>query len=278
MYPLNPKSKVNPKSKERYCLLDDRGNEHPTSLEGFMDCYSTGGDASWGVYNEGPDLKKGDYIWVHFALPISAICAVGRVLGPAFPHPSHRAPLTVEIRWDWDLTYRLQEHPIPYAAHRQTAPVSVRKMNSKTLGVVNKWLNRKYPPSKKFASKKVKFKTVEVEQRQGQPEFRQALLVAYKNKCAISSCSVRDVLQAAHIKAVKNGGTHSVNNGLILRADIHNLFDRGLITISSKSIVKVHKDIRDSHYRTFHGKELPLVAKNASKTALAYHQRSHKSG
>lgn len=243
-----------------------------------MDCYSTGGDADWGVYNAGPDLKNGDYIWVHFALPISAICAVGRFLGPAFPHPSHRAPLTVWIRWDWDLTHRLQEHPIPYAAHRQTAPVSVRRMNSKTLRVVNKWLNRKYPPSKKPVSKKVKFKTVEVAQRQGQPEFRRALLIAYENKCSISGCNVRDALQAAHIKAVQSGGAHSVNNGLILRADIHNLFDRGLITISPNYVVKVHEDIHDSHYRTFHGKKLPLVAKNASKTALAYHQLSHKSG
>jgi hypothetical protein len=272
MYPLNPKS------KEGYHFLDERDNRHETSLEGFMDCYSTGGDAFWGVYQAGADLKKGDYIWAHFALPISAISAVGRVLGPAFHDPSHATPLTVGIRWDWELTHRLQEHPIPYAAHRQTVPVSVRRMNSKTQGVVDNWLNRKYPPSKKFVSKKVKFKFVEVAQRQGQPEFRQALLIAYKNKCAISDCNVRDALQAAHIKTVKSGGTHSINNGLILRADIHNLFDRGLITISPNYVVKVHEDIRDSHYWKFHGKKLPLVAKNASKTALAFHQRSHKSG
>ena len=112
--------------------------------------------------------------------------------------------------------------------------------------------------------------------RQGQPEFRRALLALYDHKCVISGCTTRDALQAAHIKSVSDGGTHSTRNGLILRADLHNLFDRGLITIDEKAFVHVDPVIKDLEYRSFHGTKLSSVLLNADMRSLKTHRKKHK--
>ena len=60
--------------------------------------------------------------------------------------------------------------------------------------------------------------------RRGQPAFRAALLAAYGGRCA-----VEDVLEAAHISPYNGPSSNDVTNGLLLRADIHTLFDCGLL-------------------------------------------------
>lgn len=67
--------------------------------------------------------------------------------------------------------------------------------------------------------------------RQGQAQFRQALMEAYEGRCAISGCDVREVLEAAHIMPYLGDETNNVRNGLLLRADLHTLFDLGLLKI-----------------------------------------------
>jgi len=71
--------------------------------------------------------------------------------------------------------------------------------------------------------------------RRGQLEFRNELLKAYGQRCAVSGCSVVDVLEAAHISPYKGILTNHVSNGLLLRADIHTLFDCGLLGIDPNS-------------------------------------------
>lgn len=270
LYPLNPKS------KQGYFFEDDHGNTFPTSLAGFLDCYSNEATADWGIYQCANELSDGDFIWVHFSLPISAICAVGKVIGKPKANPSSGTTKTVTIKWDWERTKQLQTHPIPYSSHKQRVPVSVVRANAKTQTVLNNWLKGKYPPIKKSVTTNVKFKTAEVQVRQGQPEFRLALLAAYDHKCAISGCSTRDALQAAHIKSVAEGGLHSTRNGLVLRADLHNLFDRGLITIDENGFVHVEPVVKDHGYRAFHGIKLPMVLQNADMRLLKAHRRKHK--
>ena len=270
LYPLNPKS------KQGYRFEDDHGNTFPTSLAGFHDCYSNEATAEWGIYNFADELDDDDFIWVHFSLPISAICAVGKVVGKPKDNSSSGAPKKITIRWDWDKTKLLQSHPIPYSSHKQRVPVSVVRANAKTQTVLNNWLKGKYPPIKKSVTSNVKFNTAEVQVRQGQPEFRLALLAAYDHKCVISGCSTRDALQAAHIKSVADGGLHSTRNGLVLRADLHNLFDRGLITIDENGFVHVEPVVKDHGYRAFHGIKLPMVLQNADMRLLKAHRRKHK--
>lgn len=69
--------------------------------------------------------------------------------------------------------------------------------------------------------------------RQGQAQFRRSLLKAYNGKCAVTGCPVIDVLEAAHIKPYLGPHTNSVRNGLLLRADVHTLFDLGLLRVDA---------------------------------------------
>src|SRR5205823_2979542 len=65
--------------------------------------------------------------------------------------------------------------------------------------------------------------------RQGQFAFRAALIEAYGGRCAMTGCDILEVLEAAHIVPYRGPSTNAVSNGLLLRADIHTLFDLGLI-------------------------------------------------
>jgi len=67
--------------------------------------------------------------------------------------------------------------------------------------------------------------------RQGQPKFRRDLIAAYEGKCAVTQCDVQDALEAAHIVPFKGLHTNTVRNGLLLRTDIHTLFDLALLRI-----------------------------------------------
>jgi hypothetical protein len=67
--------------------------------------------------------------------------------------------------------------------------------------------------------------------RRGQAQFRAALFDAYGGRCAITRCAVPDVLEAAHITPHLGPLTNHVTNGLLLRADLHTLFDCGLLAI-----------------------------------------------
>ncbi|MEX3952799.1 HNH endonuclease [Paraburkholderia sp. EG287B] len=88
--------------------------------------------------------------------------------------------------------------------------------------------------------------------RRGQAKFRKALLKAYEKQCAITGCAMEDVLEAAHIKPYKGEATHRVDNGLLLRADIHTLFDLGLLWINSRRQVEVARELRGTEYWSLH--------------------------
>lgn len=112
----------------------------------------------------------------------------------------------------------------------------------------------------------------EVARRQGQAKFRNELLKVYNGICSISGCNVPDVLQAAHIVPYFGPQTNHVTNGILLRADVHTLFDLGLIRISHETYkVSVSPALAQSAYQEFDGKSIRLPLTNSSqpsKTAL----------
>lgn len=67
--------------------------------------------------------------------------------------------------------------------------------------------------------------------RRGQPEFRARLLQAYGSRCAITGCNVVDALEAAHITPFADEQAYLLSNGLLLRGDIHTLFDLFMLSI-----------------------------------------------
>lgn len=91
-----------------------------------------------------------------------------------------------------------------------------------------------------------------VRRRLGQGSFRVAVTDAYERRCAITGDRVLYVLEAAHIRPYARGGEHTVNNGLLLRSDLHTLFDRGYVAINSDFQVEVSTRLRDQFHN---GKE-----------------------
>lgn len=118
----------------------------------------------------------------------------------------------------------------------------------------------------------------EVKRRLGQPKFRKNLLTAYNGRCAVTGCTTAMVLEAAHIHPYRGLETNDVRNGLLLRADIHTLFDLGLITIDADNRVTVAKTLADSDYSAFHGQALTMPSDSKchpSAEALKWHFDSH---
>ena len=116
--------------------------------------------------------------------------------------------------------------------------------------------------------------------RRGQPLFRRRLLDAYGGRCAISGCTLEAVLEAAHIVPYRGPETNHSRNGLLLRADLHTLFDLHLIAIDAASLtVLVSPQVAGTSYEEYSGKRIQLPVDRAchpSRMALKEHRR--KSG
>jgi len=119
-----------------------------------------------------------------------------------------------------------------------------------------------------------------VVRRQGQPAFRSALISAYEGRCAITGCDVIDVLEAAHIYPYRNASTNHPSNGLLLRADVHTLFDLHLLSIDPQSSCVVLPDkLSDTTYGHLAGTALrrPSAGGFAANTdSLAWHRSQCK--
>jgi putative restriction endonuclease len=82
--------------------------------------------------------------------------------------------------------------------------------------------------------------------RLGQGSFRALVTDAYSYRCAISKERTLPVLQAAHIRPYGEGGSHELSNGLLLRSDLHTLFDQHFLTIEpNKKTLIVSRRIRE---------------------------------
>ncbi len=102
-----------------------------------------------------------------------------------------------------------------------------------------------------------------IKTRRGQAEFRKALLVTYNQTCCITKCKVWAVLEAAHIIPHIEETNYSVTNGLLLRADVHTLYDLNLIGIDESGTVHISSSLRSTEYRQYEGvclgEKLPKV-------------------
>ena len=68
--------------------------------------------------------------------------------------------------------------------------------------------------------------------RLGQGSFRALVSSTYQWRCAVTQEKAHPVLEAAHILPISQGGRHELSNGLLLRSDVHRLFDNGYVTIA----------------------------------------------
>lgn len=122
-------------------------------------------------------------------------------------------------------------------------------------------------------------KETTIRPRLGQGAFKIAVTDAYSRSCAITNERGLPVLEAGHIKSYSNGGPHEINNGLLLRSDMHRLFDKGYITVTPDLHLEVSRRIREEfhngeYYFTFHGKQIHVPRSRAeypSREFLSWH-------
>lgn len=93
--------------------------------------------------------------------------------------------------------------------------------------------------------------------RKGQPKFRKNLLEIYSSKCVITGCAIKEVLEAAHIVKHSTSGINHSSNGLLLRSDVHSLFDSNKIRINPKAYnIEVDETLQNSNYWKYNGKKI----------------------
>jgi putative restriction endonuclease len=97
--------------------------------------------------------------------------------------------------------------------------------------------------------------------RLGQGAFRVLVTDAYQRRCAVTGEKTLPVLEAAHIRPYAEDGPHRISNGLLLRSDLHKLFDLGYVTVTPELRVEVSARLREEwhngrEYYSNHGKQL----------------------
>jgi len=115
---------------------------------------------------------------------------------------------------------------------------------------------------------------LQIRQRRGQATFREKIRKRYGSLCLVTGCKILDILEAAHLMPYRSESDHHPENGLLLRADIHTLFDLNLLGIEPGSLeIKLHPSIA-VEYSEFRGQRLRCGDRPPSAEALR--QRYHE--
>ena len=270
LYPLNRTSE--------YVLVDDEGNVFDTSPEGLKASIDYDATSKWGLASCYLQIEDRDFVWAYFAKPVGQILAVGRCSGEPFSEADWETH-ALHIQWDRRLTERLMKNPIAYEEFQQRVQVGATPANEATARLLDQWLDHKRPARARADDREVQIIKRMVRTRQGQQGFRDDLIRTYGGRCFVTGCTELAALEAAHIRAVRKKGRHSVRNGMLLRADVHNLFDRGLFVIDKNYVVTLHPRIKkDPCYRDLDGKDLRAAAQGGTLPglkALRFHERTH---
>ncbi|MCC7411920.1 MAG: HNH endonuclease [Gammaproteobacteria bacterium] len=116
--------------------------------------------------------------------------------------------------------------------------------------------------------------------RLGQGTFRILVTDAYHRRCAVTGEKTLPALEAAHIRAHAEAGPNRIDNGLLLRADIHRLFDDGYVTVDPDLRFVVSRRVREEfengrEYYRFHGAALANLpdrdTEHPSRAFLVWH-------
>lgn len=118
--------------------------------------------------------------------------------------------------------------------------------------------------------------------RLGQGTFRVAVTEAYERACAVTKEHSLPALEAAHIRPFAEEGPHSVSNGILLRSDLHRLFDRGYLTVTPEHRLEVSKQLKDHFqngrsYYPLHGTEIGVprsISQRPDPALLRWHNEN----
>lgn len=118
-----------------------------------------------------------------------------------------------------------------------------------------------------------------VRPRLGQGTFRVLITDNYERRCAVTGEKALPVLDAAHILPVGMGGQHQIDNGLLLRTDVHRLYDKGYVTVTPDGRFLVSRRLKDDYdngepYMPFNDQRIWMPgdpARQPSREVLEWH-------
>ncbi|MEY8198916.1 MAG: HNH endonuclease signature motif containing protein [Colwellia sp.] len=136
---------------------------------------------------------------------------------------------------------------------------------------------KRYWETNKISLKNPEHKVTTTRTKRNQSKFRNELL-ACENCCALSGESTSETIEAAHIIPSKDGGPEVAANGILLRADIHLLYDSGKFKINPLGqVVEIDtRNISNEYHQLLKGKKLSNRTLIRVKQALAYQWHSNK--
>lgn len=106
--------------------------------------------------------------------------------------------------------------------------------------------------------------------RRGSRSFRDAMLQRYERACAVSGCRLVAVLEAAHIRPYRNPTDNRPTNGLLLRCDLHTLFDLDLLAVEPESLtVHLHPTVQGHAYDRYAGRPIRCRRRPPDRDALS---------
>jgi len=113
--------------------------------------------------------------------------------------------------------------------------------------------------------------------RLGQGIFRVAVMDAYGRACAVTQEHSLPALEASHIQPYANEGPHDVRNGILLRADLHRLFDQGYVTITPEHRIEVSSRLKEDYrngrsYYPLHGTPVVVPTSPTDAPSVDYLQ------
>lgn len=235
-------------------------------------------DALWKVRS----LRPGDIILANHGR--TRILGVGIVKAPGYLFRPDREKHRHTVRVNWDPTRTLTlEKPGPrwlYTIH----PVSLEEFqawfgSTSQMEVELDQQTNQAEAEGAFDSSSIEDArervAASIVRRRGQQAFREALIKRYHGRCVVTGCDVVAVLEAAHIVPYQGVATNHPENGLLLRADIHTLFDLGLLAITQDLLVVVHPSLFGTSHGELNGRPLflpPDLVSKPSSGALGEHR------
>lgn len=212
----------------------------------------------------------GDRVWIYEGNPVGRFVGYGEVVSPlefSGQDGSERI-WTYGIQFDWAISRRLAsmtDQPEIIESPLRRSPYLLNATEVRGL--------RKLAPTAGIsdgpgAAGRLRH-GIALSARQGEFAFRDELLRAYDSRCAITGSSETSLLQAAYIADFDSIHRNRLENGLLLRADVHNLFDAGLLWIDTKRVVRVHPSLTEKIYRDLDGVKLAAPQRGYAKPAAA---------
>lgn len=229
---------------------------------------------SWYLSSGYRSMRVSDLLWIYSAGAHQFICALGRVVRVEQDRAGQWHAILI---WDLEATLALKEKPLERSAFHQI-PQHPQRANESTKKYLDRWLlkheiRHSNVDEAAISTEDLRLKVLAtIVQRQGQSEFRRRLMRNYGGRCCATGESAEAVLEAAHITPYLGAQSHRAANGLLLRADLHTLFDLHLISIDKHGRWAISSQLDGTSYVMLRGKKPRSPKSDApSRAELARH-------